>query len=105
MYYRGAGAAIVVYDISQPESFEKLQIWVKELIDHGPLGIVIAIAGNKADLEERRAVPKAAAQQYATENGFLFTVRACCARTQVGTAVCLPPPPLRASRKRVRGMT
>jgi GTPase SAR1 family protein len=29
LYYRGAGAAIVVYDITSPESFNKAQYWVK----------------------------------------------------------------------------
>uniref|UniRef100_A0A452YAZ4 Ras-related protein RABF1 n=1 Tax=Aegilops tauschii subsp. strangulata TaxID=200361 RepID=A0A452YAZ4_AEGTS len=30
LYYRGAGAAIVVYDITSAESFNKAQYWVKE---------------------------------------------------------------------------
>ena len=29
LYYRGAAAAIVVYDITSPESFNKAQYWVK----------------------------------------------------------------------------
>jgi GTPase SAR1 family protein len=29
LYYRGAAAAIVVYDITSPESFSKAQYWVK----------------------------------------------------------------------------
>ena len=31
MYYRGAGAAIIVYDIMRRESYECLQSWVEEL--------------------------------------------------------------------------
>jgi GTPase SAR1 family protein len=31
LYYRGAGAAIVVYDITSPESFNKVQYRVKVL--------------------------------------------------------------------------
>ncbi|KAK3150503.1 hypothetical protein QOZ80_3AG0234040 [Eleusine coracana subsp. coracana] len=34
LYYRGAAAAIVVYDITSPESFSKAQYWVKELQKH-----------------------------------------------------------------------
>jgi GTPase SAR1 family protein len=29
LYYRGAAAAIVAYDITNPESFKKAQYWVK----------------------------------------------------------------------------
>jgi small GTP-binding protein len=29
LYYRGAAAAVVVYDITSPESFSKAQYWVK----------------------------------------------------------------------------
>jgi GTPase SAR1 family protein len=54
MYYRGAAAAIVVYDISKLSSFKTLQTWVEELKTHGPREIVITIAGNKADLEDKR---------------------------------------------------
>ena len=31
MYYRGASAAIVVYDICSPQSFSKVKEWVNEL--------------------------------------------------------------------------
>jgi len=29
LYYRGAGVAVIVYDITSPESFKKAQYWVK----------------------------------------------------------------------------
>jgi len=54
MYYRGAAAAIVVYDITRAQSFKTLKNWVEELKSKGPKDIVIAIAGNKADLEIQR---------------------------------------------------
>merc|ERR1712010_423867 len=54
MYYRGAAAAIVVYDITRKATFQTLKNWVKELRQLGPENIVIAIAGNKCDLEDQR---------------------------------------------------
>ena len=54
MYYRGAAAAIVVYDITQASSFVTLKNWVKELQTLGPENIVIAVCGNKLDQEDRR---------------------------------------------------
>uniref|UniRef100_A0A3B3TBJ8 Ras-related protein Rab-5B-like n=1 Tax=Paramormyrops kingsleyae TaxID=1676925 RepID=A0A3B3TBJ8_9TELE len=56
MYYRGAQAAIVVFDITKPETFERAKAWVKELQRQASPSIVIALAGNKADLADRRMV-------------------------------------------------
>lgn len=97
MYYRGAQAAIVVYDIQNQDSFMRAQTWVKELqrqvskkkllcasatcevlCHHNILSfkaspnIVIALAGNKADLAASRSVDYEEAKQYADENGLLF---------------------------------
>lgn len=54
MYYRGSAAAILVYDITRASTFKTLQNWVEELQSKGPKDIALAIAGNKADLEESR---------------------------------------------------
>lgn len=71
MYYRGAAAAIVVYDITNPDSFTGAKGWVKELQRRGDPNVVIALAGNKADLESRRKVQFEEANAYAEENGIL----------------------------------
>jgi len=69
MYYRGAGAAILVYDQTQPASFEKLKEWVAELRLQGPEHIVISVAANKADLVDSRQVDVDEARAYAAEIG------------------------------------
>merc|ERR1712188_142136 len=56
MYYRGAAAAVVVYDITNAESFARAKSWVKELQRQGSPNIVIALAGNKCDLASKRNV-------------------------------------------------
>jgi GTPase SAR1 family protein len=71
MYYRGAAAAIVVYDITNPDSFTGAKSWVKELQRRGDPNVVIALAGNKADLDARRKVAFEEANAYAEENGIL----------------------------------
>jgi len=71
MYYRGASAAIIVYDITNPDSFTGAKSWVKELQRRGDPNVVIALAGNKADLESRRKVQFEEANSYAEENGIL----------------------------------
>ncbi|KAL6527128.1 Ras-related protein rabf1 [Orobanche gracilis] len=72
LYYRGAAVAVVVYDITSPESFSKAQYWVKELQKHGSPDIVMALVGNKADLHEKREVPVQDAIDYAEKNGMFF---------------------------------
>lgn len=72
MYYRGAAAAIVVYDITRATTFRTLKNWVDELRSKGPKDIAIAIAGNKADLEHQREVDKGMASSYAEEIGAMY---------------------------------
>ncbi|CAF2111794.1 unnamed protein product [Brassica napus] len=72
LYYRGAGVAVIVYDITSPESFKKAQYWVKELQKHGSPDIVMALVGNKADLHEKREVPSEDGMELAEKNGMFF---------------------------------
>lgn len=71
-YYRGAAAALVVYDITSHESFLGAKTWIEELQRQGSADIVIGLAGNKADLENKREVPRTEAESYAAENGCIF---------------------------------
>jgi len=68
MYYRGAEAAIVVYDITSFESFEGAKSWVRELKLYGQPNVVVALAANKCDLEQYRMVSTHEGQAYAREN-------------------------------------
>ena len=43
--------AILVYDITDEDSFQKVKVWVKELRRMVGPDICLIIAGNKADLE------------------------------------------------------
>ncbi|KAJ2706544.1 GTP-binding protein of the rab/ypt [Coemansia sp. IMI 203386] len=72
MYYRNAAAAVVVYDITQTESFGKAKSWVQELKRQAKSDIVIALAGNKTDLAGRRTVSKEEGSAYAESLGLLF---------------------------------
>ena len=65
IYYRDADAALLVYDITDKESFSKVQKWVKELRKIVGQDIIIVIAGNKIDLEKQKNVPEDEAKQYA----------------------------------------
>ena len=72
MYYRGSSAAILVYDIANPSTFTALQDWVNELNNNGPPGLVLAICGNKSDLEDDRMVGRSVGEEYANRINALF---------------------------------
>eukprot|EP00455_Lapot_gusevi_P049232 TRINITY_DN694_c0_g1_i9.p1 TRINITY_DN694_c0_g1~~TRINITY_DN694_c0_g1_i9.p1 ORF type:complete len:200 (+),score=38.12 TRINITY_DN694_c0_g1_i9:85-684(+) len=73
IYYRAAAAALVVYDVTDYQTFVGAKNWIEELHRQASPDIVIGIAGNKVDLAETsRRVPQQEAAQFAEENGCLF---------------------------------
>lgn len=72
MYYRGATAAVIVYDITDRKSFEGAQNWIKEIREKGDKNTLIALAGNKVDLASKRDVPYEMADEYAKLENLIF---------------------------------
>ncbi|CAK9191906.1 unnamed protein product [Sphagnum jensenii] len=72
MYYRGAAAAVIVYDITNADSFNRAKKWVQELQRQGNPNLVMALAANKADLDSKRKVEAEEGKSYADENGLFF---------------------------------
>jgi len=69
IYYREANGALLVYDITDRDSFTKVRNWVKELRKIVGKNIQLVIAGNKCDLEKYRQVDEEEAQKYAESVG------------------------------------
>lgn len=67
LYYRDADAAILVYDVTNPKSFESLNFWLQEL--EGKVkneGLVLGLAGNKCDIVDTdRKITKEDGEQFA----------------------------------------
>ncbi len=67
-FYRGADACILVYDITQPKSFDNLDSWREEfLVQASPPDIEnfpFIVLGNKVDRENDRRVSKAKAHSW-----------------------------------------
>ena len=72
MYYRSAQAALIVYDITDRNSFTKAKNWIIEVKRQANENIVIALVGNKLDLESKRSVENNEAKLFANENNLLF---------------------------------
>ena len=49
-FYHGAQAALLVYDVTLPETLEGLVRWYERVRDYAPAGTPLLIAANKADL-------------------------------------------------------
>jgi len=69
IYYRDSNGAVLVYDITDEDSFNKVKNWVKELRKMLGQDICLAICGNKMDMEKNRRVDQATAERYAASVG------------------------------------
>ncbi|KAF7702752.1 Ras-related protein Rab-1A [Cucumispora dikerogammari] len=63
-YYRGAHCIIVVFDLTNLESFEKIENWLKEVRKHAKEDAQILILGNKVDDTARREVDRSLVEEY-----------------------------------------
>lgn len=70
MYYRGAVAAIVVYDITQEDTLNGAKGWIQELKKNVESCIII-LAANKFDLKEERTITKQDVEEYANINNII----------------------------------
>ena len=72
MYYRGAMAAVIVYDITQEDSFKGAKTWINEIKTKGRKDCVIVLVGNKNDLEDKRKVNKQTVYEYVHNQNILY---------------------------------
>ncbi|KAK8818362.1 hypothetical protein WA556_006182, partial [Blastocystis sp. ATCC 50177/Nand II] len=60
LYYRGAAAAVIVFDLTQQATFDAIQSdWLDSIRTCADENIIIVIAGNKSDMKEQRQVSQA----------------------------------------------
>jgi len=85
-YYRGAHGIILVYSITDRESFVNLSHWLKEVDIYSTNDAAIKLLiGNKSDCSDsERAVSKDEGRAFAKERGMLFIEAS--AKTQEGVA-------------------
>ncbi len=74
LYYHDAEAAILVYDINNEKSLINLEYWIQELKNNvDTKNIIIAMAGNKCDIEEIDGkVDFKKGKKFAEDNNFIF---------------------------------
>ncbi|VDD78563.1 unnamed protein product [Mesocestoides corti] len=71
-YYRGAMGIMLVYDITQAQSFRNIKQWLSNIDDHANSDVERMLLGNKCDMVSQRQVSK---EEFATNHniGFLET--------------------------------
>mmetsp|Transcript_43195 Transcript_43195/g.115555 ORF Transcript_43195/g.115555 Transcript_43195/m.115555 type:complete len:120 (-) Transcript_43195:772-1131(-) len=84
-FYKDAQGALLVFDVSSRESFEKLDAWLQESEKFGAKDMTIVVCGNKADCKTREVKPKEA-QTWASKNGYPFFETSANTGENVGEA-------------------
>ncbi|XP_051478693.1 ras-related protein Rab-17 isoform X1 [Apus apus] len=73
LYFRGAHAALLVYDITDEETLSRAKLWLRDLEkEFLPDEIVMALVGNKIDLAAEREVTTEEGEEFARTKGLLF---------------------------------
>ena len=71
-YYRGAHGIIVVYDVTDQESFNNVKQWLNEIDRYANESVNKLLVGNKSDLTEKKVVDYQTAKAFADELGIPF---------------------------------
>jgi Ras-related protein Rab-1A len=71
-YYRGSHGIIIVYDITDMESFDNVKMWINEITRYAGENVGKMLIGNKRDLESKRVVQYNTAKAFADEHGIPF---------------------------------
>ena len=71
-YFRGSHGCFIVYDITNQESFDKIEFWYQSVKQKASNDVSIILVGNKCDLEEQRVITKEKGEEKAKELNIPF---------------------------------
>jgi len=71
-YFKGAHGIMLVYDITDRESFSSITHWITQIKEHADASVNIVLVGNKCDKEDERAVSRQEGQDLADRCGVRF---------------------------------
>ncbi|KAI3363172.1 hypothetical protein L3Q82_011541, partial [Scortum barcoo] len=71
-YYRGAHGIIVVYDVTDQESFNNVKQWLQEIDRYASENVNKLLVGNKCDLTTKKVVDYTTAKEFADSLGIPF---------------------------------
>lgn len=70
-YIRDSSVAVVVYDVSNKNSYDNTSKWIEEVKQERGDDVIIVLVGNKVDLSEKE-VNNDQVKEYCDNNGILF---------------------------------
>ena len=82
-YYRGAHGIIIVYDITDRESFDYVKQWLNEIDKYGCEYVNKLLVGNKSDLDNKRQVDFEEGKAFADQHGIPFLETSAKSSTNV----------------------
>ncbi|CAI0547912.1 unnamed protein product [Linum tenue] len=85
-YYRGAHGIIIVYDVTDEESFNNVKQWLSEIDRYASENVNKLLVGNKSDLTANRVVSYETAKAFADEIGIPFMETSAKSSTNVEEA-------------------
>ena len=72
-YYKGANGVLLIYDVGNRKSFDRVEFWLKELKENNRIDeLFICLVGNKIDLEDKRVISTEEGEKYAKNNNINF---------------------------------
>ncbi|KAF9606429.1 hypothetical protein IFM89_025118 [Coptis chinensis] len=85
-YYRGAHDIIVVYDVTDQESFNNVKQWLNEINRYASENVNKLLVGNKCDLIDKKVVSYETGKAFADEIGIPFMETSAKSSTNVEQA-------------------
>ena len=71
-YYKGANGVLLIYDVTNKKSFERIAYWMNELKDNNQINeLDICLVGNKIDLEGR-VITREEGEKFALDNDIKY---------------------------------
>ena len=64
-YYRGAQGIIIVYDVTDRETFDNVRTWISEIEKYSQAGVCKILVGNKCDMDDKRQITREEGEELA----------------------------------------